>query len=203
VLRGRRALLPACSAVLAAVLLSGCGVLGGSDSGKSSGQSQGQEESSAKENKDSGKSGKGRGVAQAAADLQNPIATVDTTVEGGAPLKVHLLDATVDGKLLRVQIGYEPGEGFESKNGWFNAYRLAGDNSPSPYLLDPVNLKKYSIVQAKGAGRLETDTVFAKAKVGDVLVHTYYFAAPPADVKSIQFAFGGAPWPGFEFEPAR
>jgi hypothetical protein len=66
-----------------------------------------------------------------------------------------------------------------------------------------VNLKKYSIVQAKGGGRLETDTVFAKAKLGDVLVHTYYFAAPPADVKSIQFAFGGAPWPGFEFEPAR
>jgi hypothetical protein len=190
--------------VLAAVLLSGCGVLGGGDSGKSSGQSQAQEESSGKENnKDAGKSGKGHGVAQAAADLKNPLATVETTVEGGAPLHIHLLDATVDGKLLRVQIGYEPGEGFEGRNGEFNAYRLAGESSPSPYLLDPVNLKKYSIVRASGAGPLETDTVFAKAKVGDVLVHTYYFAAPPADVKSIQFAFGGAPWPGFEFEPAR
>jgi hypothetical protein len=111
--------------VLAAALLSGCGVLGGGDSGKSAEKSQGTQESGGGANsdngKDAGKSGKGHGVAQAAADLKNPIATVDTTVEGGAPLKIHLLDATVDGKLLRIQVGYEPGEGFEGRNGEFNA----------------------------------------------------------------------------------
>lgn len=205
---GRKALVSAATGVLTVTLLAGCGVLGsdGAGSGRDAGSGSAAGETDQKggsKDSDGGKAGSpGSAEAVGTADVSKALATVETTVDG-QPLEIFLLDASVRGELLRVELGYRPGGSFEGEyGGSFNAYQLGGSSSPSPYLVDPVNLKKYSVVEAGGL-RMETNSIHAKAEVGDVLVNTHYFAAPPADVESLQLSFGSAPWPGFEIKPAR
>jgi hypothetical protein len=185
------------AAVVGAVLLTGCSGGGAPDEG--TGQTTSGEGSSAAPAEEPAAAG-GSATAHPS-DIEGALATVSTTAldPKGEPMDLALLEATVTGDLLRVRIAYVPKFDVEDTN----VYTLAGDHDPAPYLVDPVNLKRYGVVRAKGSGELASDVVFTDGNDEQPPVLTYYFAAPPDDVDELSLSFGGAPWPGFDVTVAR
>lgn len=202
-MRGARRL--TATAVMLGLVLTGCsGEDGGStvDQPAASGQAGDQNGTEQNGTEENGDSDSGAAATPHPADLKKALATVSTTAvePAGGPLDIALLEASVVGELLRVRIAYVPKFDVEETN----AYNLSGGGiGPDPYLVDPVNLKLYSVVSAGGTGALENDTVFTKGNDEQPIVMTHYFAAPPEDVDELSLSFGGAPWPGFDVTVSR
>jgi hypothetical protein len=184
--------------MVGAVLLTGCSGDGEPDEGTN--QATSGEGSSAAPAEESTAGGS---ATAHPSDIDGALATVSVTAldPKGKPMDLALLEATVTGDLLRVRIAYVPKFDVED----INVYTLAGDHDPAPFLVDPVNLKRYGVVRAKGVGggELATDVVFTRGNDEQPPVLTYYFAAPPDDVDELSLSFGGAPWPGFDITVAR
>jgi hypothetical protein len=185
----------AAAAVLCMAVLAGCsgGAADGSPTSAATDATEGQA---------TGTDGAVPSSAAAAqpADLDQALATVSTTAVKpvGGDLEIGLVEAKVAGELLRIRLAYAPRFEIERTS----VYDLAGSNDPSPYLVDPVNLKRHAVVST-GSGRLENNVVFTKGNHEQPIVMTYYFAAPPQDVQEMSLSFGGAPWPGFDFTVSR
>lgn len=190
--RGRAAV----AAAVAVLLLAGCG---GGDETASRGGKTSRTDGAGTSDKGAQDTTGGSAAAQPAS-LEDALATVSTTAvePAGEPMDVALLEARVVGELLRVRIAYAPRFDVDSTN----AYTLAGDNDPAPFLVDGVNLKRYGVVETSG-GAMESDVVFTKGNDEQPVVLTYYFAAPPDGVEELSLSFGGAPWPGFDVTVSR
>lgn len=184
------------AAMVGAVLLTGCS--GDSEPDEGTNQATSGEGSSAAP---AGESAAGGSATAHPSDIDGALATISTTAldPKGKPMDLALLEASVTGDLLRVRIAFVPKFDVEETS----VYTLAGEHDPAPFLVDPVNLKRYGVVRAKNSGDLASDVVFTEGNDEQPPVLTYYFAAPPDDVDELALSFGGAPWPGFDITVAR
>ena len=98
----------------------------------------------------------------------------------------------VRGKLAVVDLSFAPTYPDKSSDASISLYGLNGNNLVTPHLIDTVNLKRYAVVQDSGGRELGSDEL-TKSVNGGTGTASYTFAAPPADVTSMDFAFGDFP----------
>jgi uncharacterized protein YfiM (DUF2279 family) len=120
------------------------------------------------------------------------VARATTATTSGAEMEISVHQAVVEEQLLRIRVSYKLTQATEET---YSAYDLAGKTDPGVYLIDNVNLQRYSVVVSDG-DLLASDVVTTQGVGGPTL--TYYFAAPPEDVNSLSLAFNAAPWPAID-----
>lgn len=102
-------------------------------------------------------------------------------------IKVDVLRLERKDKLLVMTAAVTP---TNSLTGPTNLFRLLGDHSWRPRLIDSVNLKEYSPVTGNGA--LTSESTNVSAASGQPMFVYAVFAAPPADVTTIGVLFADA-----------
>lgn len=119
-------------------------------------------------------------------DLPPAIAsgTVAATVEGDpdATLTVSLHELRRDGKRLTALVSFLVESTEQDEALWL--YDYLGNDSWRPYLIDPVNLTKHTVLEGAGQ-RAQTDSQGAKFRPGQTLHGYAMFAAPPEDVTAM------------------
>ncbi len=98
----------------------------------------------------------------------------------------------VRGKLAVVDLSFAPTYPDKSSDESISLFSMNGQNGLRPYLIDTVNLKRYAVVKDSDGRVLGSDDL-ARAVNGGTGTASYTFAAPPADVTSMEFAFGDFP----------
>lgn len=98
----------------------------------------------------------------------------------------------VRGKLAVVDLTFAPTYPDKSSDASISLFSMNGDNLLDPHLIDTVNLKRYAVVKDSGGRALGSDDL-ARSVNGGTGTASYTFAAPPADVTSMDFAFGDFP----------
>ncbi|MFD0900765.1 hypothetical protein [Actinomadura sediminis] len=78
-------------------------------------------------------------------------------------------------------------------------YKLNGNDGIDPALIDPVNLKRYVVVEDSGGAELATDDITTDLDNGKAGTLQFTFAAPPENVKAVDLQFGS--WPTFRNIP--
>ncbi|WP_344587240.1 hypothetical protein [Actinomadura vinacea] len=168
-------------ATVAALSLTGCG--GGDDSGQQA---------------DSGPADT-RPAKQVAvtADPSKTIArqTFNSPIFQGATLEVGIIDLKVSGPLAHLTLVLTPRN---AGSDMVNVYSLNGNSDPDVGLLDTVNLKRHKVVKA-GNRPLQPHFIFDKIRNNQATVQTYTFAAPPANVRTVDVSFGQ--WAPFRSVP--
>ena len=136
-----------------------------------------------------------------AAGLPEAVATasVPATVEGDpdAALTVSLHELRRDGKRLIALVSFVVESAEEDEAYWL--YDYLGDEIWSPYLIDPVNLTKHTVLR-NGAEQAQTDSQGAEFRPGQTLHGYAMFAAPPEDVTAmdVMLVEGATPATGVE-----
>ncbi len=110
-----------------------------------------------------------------------------TVVLGVSAVKVR-------GKLATVDLTITPTLPDAAADESFNLFELNGGSIvPHMTLVDPVGLKRYSVVKDAHEMALEPDAVGVRARSGASASGTYTFAAPAAGVRSIDVYFSDFP----------
>ncbi|HLQ81677.1 MAG TPA: hypothetical protein VK122_11335 [Brachybacterium sp.] len=126
-------------------------------------------------------------------------ASVPATVEGDpdAALTVSLHELRRDGKRLIALVSFVVESAEEDEAYWL--YDYLGDEIWSPYLIDPVNLTKHTVLR-NGAEQAQTDSQGAEFRPGQTLHGYAMFAAPPEDVTAmdVMLVEGATPATGVE-----
>lgn len=78
-------------------------------------------------------------------------------------------------------------------------YELNGNEGIDPSLIDPVNLKRYVVVEDSRGHEMATDDITTDLRNGEPGMLQFTFAAPPENVKAVDLQFGG--WPTFRDVP--
>ncbi|MEW2352541.1 hypothetical protein [Spirillospora sp. NPDC029432] len=173
-----------------AVLLAGCSGLPGGDGSGDSGNSDG-----------SGGSGVESGGGRPGVDATGkPVAagTFDTPVAEGAKVEIAVMGLRVRGKLATLTMRLTPRLPATTEQ-TPNPYELNGRDGLDTALIDPVNLKRYVVVKDSAGNELQTDYITVDTRNNQPSLHTYTFAAPPENVKSLDLQYGS--WPTFRNIP--
>ncbi len=121
--------------------------------------------------------------------LANPIATVEARTgmekDPAGTVKVDILGLKRKDKLLILTAAVTPKNSLAEPQSLF---RVLGSHSWSPTLVDTANLKQYSVVRARG-GQLASGDLSVKAGSGQPMFVYAVFAAPPAEVTTINVLF--------------
>jgi hypothetical protein len=166
------------AAVVMGVSLTGCsGLFGGSAAGGPAG----------------GDGRDGDAVASAVAPSANPDkaivkATFDSPIAAGAKVDIAILGLKVTGKLAQLTLAITPHVVGETDSP--SVYDLNGGNRPEAALIDTVNLKRYVVVTDAAGNQLQPDYITVKLQNEQPNVQTYYFAAPPPNVRNVDLVFG-------------
>jgi hypothetical protein len=115
--------------------------------------------------------------------------TVDVAVTG----------LQVDGELATLSVTYTAHNPGAAPDTDYSLYDLNGQDPLYVTLLDPVNLKRYSVVEDSDGRALETSAVDTDVPLDASATAQYTFAAPPADVTEIDVSIGD--WPTFRDVP--
>lgn len=178
----------AAAALLLAGALAGCSTSGGGSDGGSGGSGRGP-----------------GGAVQGAAGkafvdrFDKPVAkaTFDSPMAPGAKVDIAVMGLRVKGRLATLTLQWTP-----HVTGSANTptpYRLNGEHGLDASLIDAVNLKRYVVVSDSGYRNLESDVVLTNLPNDQATLTTHTFAAPPANVKSIDVQLGS--WPAFRDVP--
>ena len=134
-------------------------------------------------------------------ELPQSIATasVPATVDGDpeATLTVSLHELRRDGKRLIALFSFLVESSKEDEAHWL--YDYLGDELWTPYLIDPVNLTKHTVLH-NGAETAQTSSQGAEFRPGQTLHGYAMFAAPPEDVTAmdVMLVEGATPATGVE-----
>lgn len=198
----RRGLLGAV-ALLGTVAVTGC-TIGSGDPGEA-GEGGTAEGGGTGEGAGSGGGGEGDVVDEDApidlGELPQSIATasVPATVDGDpeATLTVSLHELRRDGKRLIALFSFLVESSKEDEAHWL--YDYLGDELWTPYLIDPVNLTKHTVLH-NGAETAQTSSQGAEFRPGQTLHGYAMFAAPPEDVTAmdVMLVEGATPATGVE-----
>lgn len=121
--------------------------------------------------------------------LANPVATVEAKTgmedDPEGTVKVDILGLKRKDKLLILTAAVTPKTSLAERQ---NLFEVLGDRSWFPTLVDTANLKQYSVVRS-GGSRLSSGDLSVEAASGQPMFVYAAFAAPPADVTSINVLF--------------
>jgi hypothetical protein len=121
--------------------------------------------------------------------LANPIATVEAKTgmedDPEGTVKVDVLGLKRKDKLLILTAAVTPKTSLAERQSLFEAL---GHHSWFPKLVDTANLKQYSVVRS-GGSRLSSGDLTVESASGQPMFVYAVFAAPPADVTSINVLF--------------
>lgn len=203
----RRGLLGAV-ALLGTVAVTGC-TIGSGDPGEE-GAGEGETAGAGTE-EDAGDGGGGSdGGEEEVVDEEAPVdldelpeaiatASVPASVSGDtdATLTVSLHELRRDGKRLTALVSFLVESTNEDEAQWLSHY--LGDRTWAPYLLDPVNLTKHTVLR-NGAEKAQTSSQGAEFRPGQTLHGYAMFAAPPEDVTAmdVMLVEGATPATGVE-----
>ncbi|GAA0273486.1 hypothetical protein GCM10009527_082310 [Actinomadura nitritigenes] len=124
-------------------------------------------------------------------------ATFDSPMAPGAKVDIAVMGLRVKGRLATLTLQWTPHVTGSSNNP--TPYRLNGEHGLDASLIDSVNLKRYVVVSDSGYRNLESDVVLTNLPNDQATLTTHTFAAPPANVKSIDVQLGS--WPAFRDVP--
>ncbi|MEU9017964.1 hypothetical protein [Actinomadura sp. NPDC048394] len=149
---------------------------------------------------DSGHGATQGSVGKASVDrFDKPVAkaTFTTPMAPGAKVDIAVMGLRVKGKLATLSLQWTPHVPGDTNTP--TPYRLNGERGLDASLIDPVNLKRYVVVTDSGSRRLESDDVLTNLPNEQTTLTSHTFAAPPANVKSIDLQLGS--WPTFRDVP--
>ncbi|WP_143590294.1 hypothetical protein [Thermoactinospora rubra] len=114
-------------------------------------------------------------------------ATYDSPFQEQGKVDVAVHSLTRRGKLVDLVFSLTPRlpSGVEPKERKVSPYDIVGDKSFEVTLIDTVNLKRHMVVKDSAGKELKPDDVWTNILVGQQLVMTYTFAAPPENVTSM------------------
>ncbi|KAB2385939.1 hypothetical protein [Actinomadura montaniterrae] len=137
-----------------------------------------------------------------AAPTGSPVvsATFDTPNFPGGKVEIAIMGLQVRGKLMVLTVRLTPHlpQGSTEKT---NPYELNDEIPLAPELIDTVNLRRYVVVKDNQEKEVESDDVTLPIHNEQAGVATYSFAAPPANVKSLDVHYGT--WPTFTNVPVQ
>lgn len=105
----------------------------------------------------------------------------------------------VDGELATLSLVFTMHEPEAPEDTSYSLYDLNGRDPLYVTLVDPVNLKRYNVVQDSGGQKLESGAVETDVPLDSPTTAQYTFAAPPPDVTEIDVSVGD--WPVFRDVP--
>jgi hypothetical protein len=105
----------------------------------------------------------------------------------------------VDGELATLSLAFTMHEPEAPEDTSYSLYDLNGQQPLYVTLVDPVNLKRYNVVQDSSGQKLETGAVETDVPIDSSTTAHYTFAAPPPDVTEIDVSVGD--WPTFRDIP--
>ncbi|KAB2388841.1 hypothetical protein [Actinomadura montaniterrae] len=144
----------------------------------------------------------GGGAGGGAVGSSTPVATVtfDTPKFPNGKVEVAVMSLQVRGKLAILTVRLTPHlpQGSPEKT---NPYELNDEIPLAPELIDTVNLRRYVVVKDNQQKEVQTDDVMAPIYNEQAGVATYSFAAPPANVQSVDVHYGH--WPAFKNVPVQ
>jgi hypothetical protein len=105
----------------------------------------------------------------------------------------------VDGELAELSVRYSMHDPEAEPDAAYSLYELNDQQPLYVTMVDPVNLKRYSVVEDSDGQALQTDAVGADVPLDGSTTAQYTFAAPPADVTEIDVSVGD--WPTFRDVP--
>lgn len=175
---------------LAAILLAGCSA--GDSTPKSDGSAQ---QASIAETTTAGDAtASGQPAEQAQGESGAGVDTVDTskvlaeqvhTIPGTQDKTTFgVLSLKVKGKTMVLKMAMTPDFQSMSQSDAVSVYKMAGEDTLSPTLLDREHLKEYSIPR-DGAKEWATDVVYTKTTNGEPAVWWGVYAAPEDDIKAV------------------
>jgi hypothetical protein len=125
--------------------------------------------------------------------------TVEAREAGEATLDIEVIGLRVSGELSTLSLRYtahdpEAGEGSDHR-----LVDLHGGRRVFVTLVDPVNLKRYHVVEDTSGEELQTADLDVDVPVDGSVTAEYTFAAPPDGVDKIDVSVGD--WPPFRDVP--
>lgn len=124
--------------------------------------------------------------------------TFNSPIASGAKVDIAIMGIKVKGKLstltTRITPHVPPG-GDQSPS----LYDLNGDEGPGTSLIDPVNLKRYVVVEDSSGDKMRTDYITTHIANDQPSTFWVTFAAPPENVETVDVQIGS--WPTFRNIP--
>jgi hypothetical protein len=105
----------------------------------------------------------------------------------------------VDGELATLSVSYTMHSPEAAPDTSYSLYELNGQSPLYVSLVDPVNLKRYTVVEDSDGQSLQTNAVRTDVPLDASATAQYTFAAPPPDVMEIDVSIGD--WPAFRDVP--
>ncbi|MEU5991587.1 hypothetical protein ABZ806_21665 [Spirillospora sp. NPDC047418] len=133
-------------------------------------------------------------------DAAKPVVkgTFDSPAAKGATVDISIMRLKAKGKLATLTVQITPHlPATDTRR--INAYGLNGEHRLGTSLIDPVNLKRYLVVEDSDRTKMETDDIFTKMTNDQATPFSFTFAAPPENVKSLDVQIGS--WPMFRDIP--
>jgi hypothetical protein len=119
--------------------------------------------------------------------------TVDAREAGETTLDIEVLGLKVSGELATLTLQYTAHDPEATADAEYRLVDLHGGSTLFVTLVDPVNLKRYHVVEDSSGERLESADIDVTVPVDDSVTAEYTFAAPPAGVDKIDVSVGD--WP--------
>jgi hypothetical protein len=131
-------------------------------------------------------------------ETASPEALAKETVEargasGGKTVDIEVTGLTVSGQLATLSLQYTAHDPEATEDTQYRLVDLHGGDTLFVTLVDPVNLKRYHVVEDTSGERLESADIDVDVPVDTPTTAEYTFAAPPAGVEKIDVSVGD--WP--------
>jgi hypothetical protein len=125
--------------------------------------------------------------------------TVEARESGETTLDIEVMGLQVSGELATLSLRYTAHDPEPDEDAVHRLVDLHGGRRLFVTLVDPVNLKRYHVVEDTSGESLSALDLNVDVPVEDSVTADYTFAAPPADVDTIDVSVGD--WPPFRDVP--
>jgi hypothetical protein len=119
--------------------------------------------------------------------------TVKARGTSEATVDVEVTGLAVSGQLATLTLQYTAHDPEAAEDAQYRLVDLHGGDTLFVTLVDPVNLKRYHVVEDTSGERLESADIDVDVPVDTPTTAEYTFAAPPAGVEKIDVSVGD--WP--------
>jgi hypothetical protein len=137
------------------------------------------------------------GVTASPEETATPEALAEETVKArgasGTTVDIEVTGLRVSGRLATLTLQYTAHDPEATPETQYRLVDLHGGDTLFVTLVDPVNLKRYHVVEDTSGERLESADIDVDVPVDTPTTAEYTFAAPPAGVEKIDVSVGD--WP--------
>jgi hypothetical protein len=184
-------------ALCGALSLGGC--FGGDDDGDGGSQAQNTDTPAATSAPE--ETATATATATAEDGTEDAVATQTVKARGARETTVDIavLGLRVDGELATLTLSFTPHDPEAAPDTEYTVGELNDGNHLFVTLVDPVNLKRYEVVEDSDDNVLETRAALTSVPLDASVTTQHTFAAPPPDVSELDVSVGD--WPTFRDVP--